>query len=273
MLDPTSIAPSRWTCRLREAFRDDAFRALCADIQDLGGNAVPIKVRPLGVGASNTSVQPSPAYELVYGHRRHRACLQMGLPIKAFIESIDDRQLVQEMLAEGSQRSDLSAYEAGGLYKRLLDGGVYPSMRRLAESIRRDVSDVSRAIALAALPSALVDAMTSPRELALHDAARFAAALSKDPERAIGIATALAEKSGPVRPKILLSAITAEPDPIVEDGPEPEVTPLMAQGRQVGQFAIAPNGAVSMTLLPSLPRQRVKALRSEIQRFLKALAC
>jgi len=196
----------------------------------------------------------------------------MGLPVKAIVEPVDDKQLLEEMLAENSKHSDVSAFESGLLYRQLLDDGAYPSMRRLATAIRRDVADVSRAMALAALPTALIDALTSPRELALHDAGKFTAAIARDPNRATEIATQLAAIDGPVRPKELLRAINEGQALAAAARPDHDVTPLIANGKKVGEFGIAPDGKVEMTIRPGLPRTQLEALRNQVRAFIESTA-
>ena len=108
-----------------------------------------------GVGRSNPPADGAAqaaqqGYEIVYGHRRHRACLDLGLPVLAVVEEVGEQQLFEQMERENRARADLSAWEQGMMYARALDQGLYPSNRQLAQAIGRDLGDVGKALSLAA---------------------------------------------------------------------------------------------------------------------------
>lgn len=68
-LDPATVVPSRWANRHDASFSTPDFIRFKADIEHAGGNVQPIVVRPLDADGQG--------YEIVFGHRRHRAC-QIG---------------------------------------------------------------------------------------------------------------------------------------------------------------------------------------------------
>lgn len=184
-LDPQTVRPSRWANRHADSFADEAFAELKADIASAGTNVQPVVVRTLSQGSKAEEGGHGaglPAYELVFGHRRHRACLELGLPLQAMVCEMDDRALFEAMDRENRARKNLSAWEQGAMYRRALDEGLYPSQRRLAESLGVDVSLVSKALALARLPEAVVAAFQSPLELQFRWAQPLSDALQKDPE-------------------------------------------------------------------------------------------
>jgi ParB family chromosome partitioning protein len=154
MLDPAVIHPSRWANRHELSFAGLDFQQLKDEIAGAGKNVQPIKVRPLGGKPGE--------YEIVFGHRRHRACLELGLPVEAMIESMDDQALFAEMDRENRVRADLRPYEQGLMYRRALDEGLFPSLRQMAEKLGVDVSAVSKARDIAALPQFVLDAFSSP---------------------------------------------------------------------------------------------------------------
>ena len=78
-LDPQTIVPSRWANRHPDAFRTAEFARLKQDIELAGGNVQPISVRPL--------IDQPGRYEIVFGHRRHRACAELGLAVLATIDT------------------------------------------------------------------------------------------------------------------------------------------------------------------------------------------
>lgn len=76
-LDPKTVVATRWANRHESSFKTASFARLKGDIEQAGGNVQPILVRP-GDG-------PGQPDEVVFGHRRHRACLELNLPVLAVI--------------------------------------------------------------------------------------------------------------------------------------------------------------------------------------------
>lgn len=196
MLDPQTVRPSRWANRHEHSFGDDAFAELKADIATAGTNVQPVTVRPVR-GVLNGSTAGGPAaggqiqYELVYGHRRHRACLELGLPLQAMVDEMTDQALFEAMDRENRARKNLSPWEQGMMYRRALEEGLYPSQRRLAESLGVDVALVSKSLSLARLPQAVVAAFASPLDIQYRWAQPLAEALQKDPEGVLARASSL----------------------------------------------------------------------------------
>lgn len=176
-LEASCVHPSAWANRHASAFETPRYLALKEEIRSAGGNIQPIKVRrfasssatPTALsGATDAEAEgraPVTHYEIVYGHRRHRACLELGLPVLAMIEDLGDAQLFAEMDRENRQRENLSPWEQGVVYARALDQGLFPSMRQLADKVGCDPATVSRTIALARLPQEIVSIFASPTEL------------------------------------------------------------------------------------------------------------
>jgi ParB family chromosome partitioning protein len=185
-LDAQTVRPSRWANRHEASFTDAAFAELKADIAAAGGNVQPVSVRPVLNGSTNGSTPGGgAAYELVFGHRRHRACLELGLPLQAMVADLSDRELFEAMERENRARKNLSAWEQGAMYKRALDEGLYPSQRKLSEALGVDVSLVSKSLSLARLPDVVVAAFASPLDIQFRWAQPLAEALQKDPEALI----------------------------------------------------------------------------------------
>ena len=193
-LDPATVRPSRWANRHEASFADAAFDELKAEIEASGGNVQPVSVRPV-VAVLNGSTPGGVVYELVFGHRRHRACLELGLPLLAMVTDLNDRELFETMERENRARKNLSAWEQGGMYKRALDEGLYPSQRKLSEALGVDVSLVSKSLSLARLPDAVVLAFASPLEIQFRWAQPLAEALQKDPDALIARAHRIQQSS------------------------------------------------------------------------------
>lgn len=222
-LDPRTVRPSRWANRHADSLADAAFAALKAEIASAGGNVQPVKVRPVaaapaagnpasGAGSGGQGAgSGGAAFELVFGHRRHRACLELGLPVNALIEAVSDRELFEAMDRENRGRKSLSAWEQGMTYRRALDEGLYPSQRRLAESLGVDVALVSKSLTLARLPGSVVGAFASPNDIQFRWAQPLADALQKDPDGMLARAEALRGAAGPQAASLVFAALIGAP--------------------------------------------------------------
>ena len=173
-LDPKTIKPSKWANRNELSYAEKEFEELKREIETSGGNIQPIKVRP--------SKSTPGEFELVFGHRRHRACLELGLSVLAVIEDLDDSELFCQMDRENRARASLSPWEAGTTYVKALDEGLFPSARKLAEAASIDLSQLGKALALARLPSDVIAAFPSPLDLQYRWSTLLTAALQKDPD-------------------------------------------------------------------------------------------
>ena len=174
-LDPACVVPSKWANRHGDSFENSDFQALKADIGSAGGNVQAIKVRPI------PGSDPQ-RYEIVFGHRRHRACMDLDLPVLAVIESINEQALFVEMDRENRQRADLRPYEQGEMYRRALDEGLYASLRKLAEAIGVQPSNVSVALKIARLPVDVLNAFPSRLDIQYRWAAPLTDVLEKEPD-------------------------------------------------------------------------------------------
>lgn len=189
-LDPTLIVPSSWANRHHDSYGGADFAALKEEIGAAGGNVQPIKVRPIPTGANEGK------FEVVFGHRRHRACMELGIPVLALVESIDDRSLFIEMDRENRQRADLRPYEQGLMYRRALESGLFSSMRKLAEEIGVPMSQVSKAHQIAALPSHVLEAFPSPLDIQFRWGQVLADAVKANPDGVAKVANELITRKG-----------------------------------------------------------------------------
>lgn len=257
-LDARTIRPSRWANRHAASFDGAAYTELRDEIASAGGNVQPIKVRPLKTPDDVLK------HEVVYGHRRHRACLELGLPVLAIEEDVNDVQLFAEMERENRARANLSPWEQGMMYRRALDEGLFPSQRKLSEALGVDLALVSKSLSVARLPDAVVAAFESPLVIQYRWAQPLAEAVQKDPEAVLARAKELAMKSPRPLPKEVLEHLVAG----AESPPSAEVVQL-GEGRRVvrwqpgarGSVRIEiPSGALSAKQLESLQEWLRKSL-------------
>lgn len=185
LIEADVIVSSRWANRINDSFTSPDFLKLKNEIAQAGGNVQPIKVRPLEGDANR--------YEIVYGYRRHRACSDLGLPVLALVEQIDDKELFKEMDRENRDRLDLSPWEQGRMYQKSLKEGLFASLGELSREIGIDKGNLSKAIKLAELPEDVVNAFPSPLELQFRWAKLLNDAIRKEPDEILARARRLLE--------------------------------------------------------------------------------
>ncbi len=192
-LDPKKIRSSEFVNRLEAALKDDdaEFRLLKEDIRTQG-QLDPIRVRPAPAGGGFE-------YEIVYGHRRHAACLALdqetdgGFRVQALLDaaSVDRKRLALQMHAENDVRDDLSPYEYGRMYQSWLNAKIFETQVELAAAVGRDDSPVSMYLQIAELPAEVLAAFADPRKISLRWAPQLMKALKDDREHVLVTARAV----------------------------------------------------------------------------------
>lgn len=124
-LDPGSIDPSPFPDRLPDDSQVD-FEALKRLIAE-EGQKVPIQVR--------RHPKISGRYQIVYGHRRWRAALDLGIKVKATVVALSDSELVVSQGIENAARQDLSWIERALFAWRMDQAGIKARDIRAALSI------------------------------------------------------------------------------------------------------------------------------------------
>jgi len=278
-LDPRSVRASAWANRHEDTYRDATFLALKAEIAAAGGNVQPIKVRPLapegqGVGPSNPPADKGPGaeaagalYELVFGHRRHRACLELGLPVAAVVEDLPEQQMFVQMERENRARKDLSAWEQGAMYARALDRGLYPSNRQLASAVGRDLGDIGKALALARLPLAVVQAFATPLDLQYRWAKPLSDAQQRDPDGLVLRARALKAKASKLSPKQTFDALIGSAPAAGQPAPLADI-PVHMAGKAVAVVGVDAAGRTEVRFARALKDAQRRALAELIGQFL-----
>ena len=177
LLDSAQVVASRWANRINASFANAAFEQLKDEIAQSHGNVQPIKVRPLAGEAGH--------FEIIFGHRRHRACAELQLPVLALVEALSDAELFKQMDRENRARADLSPWEQGMMYRQALNDGLFSSREQLARELSIDPGNLSKALRLAELDPAILAAFASPLELQYRWAKPLADALAIDRARVL----------------------------------------------------------------------------------------
>ncbi len=155
------IDPSPYQPRLY--FDPTALEELATSIQVLG-LGTPILVRPLENGR----------YELVGGERRWRASkLNGATTITAIIKPMSDGAAMLLALTD-NEKEDLSDYELGKSYYRIINEGEEGSIRALARRLGINHSSISRCLAMMELPVPIRSVLDkNPRLITLNYVKRF----------------------------------------------------------------------------------------------------
>lgn len=142
------IEPSPVADRFAEV--DDAgFEALKASIAERG-QEVPVLVRPHPASAGR--------FQCAYGHRRVRAALELGRPVRAVVRPLSDEDLVVAQGVENSARQDLSFVERAVFALKLEQAGHPRAVVQAALTIDR--AEASKLVAVArAVPADIVAAI------------------------------------------------------------------------------------------------------------------
>jgi ParB family transcriptional regulator, chromosome partitioning protein len=186
-------------------------------------------------------------YEIVFGHRRHRACLELGIPVLAAIytKPLLDLDLFAMMDRENRERDDLSPYEQGTMYRRALDGNLFPSQRRLAEALGVSHTWVGKTIVVADLPGAIVECFRNPLDIQHRHAEQISNALETDRKGVLRRAEKLRQTTQKPGPAAVVAALLGNTG---QGGASPKSQPLLVAGKQAGKWARTKEGGVTITL-------------------------
>ena len=304
LLDPRTIKPSIWANRHEDSFRSEEFSSLKAEIENAGGNVQAIKVRPMTSAQANPvlSKQAQPdrdalkkggvepfnppyEYEIVFGHRRHRACLELKIPVLALIEETTEKELFVDMDRENRLRADLSPWEQGMMYAKALDKGLFASNARLASAVGRDTGLIGKALALARLPMGIVDAFPTPLEIQYRWAKLLTDRLLVDPEGITHRASYLKKNKEKLNAREVFDLLTADEPIEVELNkhagfaaaqsqpptaePSQKVT-LGKRGKPMATVSTDPKGRVMIRFKSAITPAQHAALTQLLQKFLDA---
>jgi ParB family chromosome partitioning protein len=256
-LDPKLIKPSKWANRNELSYGGSDFSELKLEIESAGGNIQPIKVRP--------SKSVPGEYELVFGHRRHRACLELGIQVLAVIEDLNDSDLFCQMDRENRARAALSPWEAGTTYAKALDEGLFSSARKLSDAASIDLSQLGKALALARLPADVIAAFPNPLDLQYRWAPLLTQALQKDPDLILARAAEMKASTEKLNSPQVLSRL-------LEGGgtvPPPSAKKVSVKGKdgQTAEIKMDPAKRSAVISLANIDPKRF----SDVEKAIKAL--
>jgi len=124
-------------------------RALMDSIRE-HGQQVPVLLRPHPATPDR--------YQVVYGRRRVLALRDLGLPVKALVRDLDDRELILAQGQENAARRDLSFIEKANFARQMRDHGY--DRATICAALHVDKTVVSRMLTVVdRLPVELIEAI------------------------------------------------------------------------------------------------------------------
>lgn len=267
MLDPRDIGQTQLPNREQSTYDHDAFFELQQSIRQAGCNVEPIKIRRRTTTGDSKDVNAAVAYEVIFGHRRLEACRRLGLKVKAIVvQSMSDRQLLVERMAENSGRAEFAPIELGRICRAALDSGMFSQQKQLAIELGRDEGQISKAVALARLPDEILAAFADVAELQYRHVKPLRDALNADEAHVMAMAREI--RSGGATQsldRVLKRLTTPQHEPIEPFNPDTASRSLTCRGKPIGELRVDSNGRVNVLITTKLNADAIDALQQQIE--------
>ncbi|OYU42724.1 MAG: chromosome partitioning protein ParB [Burkholderiales bacterium PBB4] len=234
-LEASLVDESKWANRHSSSFDTAAFDRFKDEIAHAGGNIQPILVRPV-----------ASRYEVVFGHRRFKACKLLGLPVLAMIAEMSDEELFTLMDRENRERADLSPFEQGEMWRKAIDEGLFSSARQLASHVGVSNVHVTQCMSVARLPSFVLELFANPTEIQVRWAKAINDQLQADPEL-------LTDRSAKIKALGKNFSSSKIFEMLVRDdkgSTKLHSSPLKHEGKVVGKISRGADGEVSVSIKP-----------------------
>lgn len=139
----------------------------------VNGQQVPVLLRP--------AADRDGHFDVIYGRRRIMACEQLGIPVKALIRTMDDKEALMAKGLENASRMELSFYERARFAQAILEQGHSREEAMQALSISKNVlSQLERVVRL--IPDAVGDAIGAAPGAGRPKWMSLASIFEKDPK-------------------------------------------------------------------------------------------
>ena len=121
-------------------------------------------------------------YELIFGHRRWRACKQLGINLLCrVVTDLSDETAAALQTSENFDRQDISDYARALSFKRLLDNNVFDSESKLCAKLRISKTTINDILSYTRLPKEVLDKLTNIHKVSRRIIVKLSV-LSKDPD-------------------------------------------------------------------------------------------
>jgi len=182
LLDPNSIEPAKWAQVDPFDYVGQRFARLKDSIADCSGNLQPVKVRqtiqPLRSSISDAAGGPG-SYELVFGYSRVRACLELGLPVLAMMETLSEVDGLRQFFFEYRSHGSWRPWRLGRTLETVLQQGYFPSIRRASQGLGLSVTEACLLQKLGCMPDSIRAAFGN-RDITERQAKKLVDAMAVD---------------------------------------------------------------------------------------------
>jgi ParB family chromosome partitioning protein len=228
-LDPKTIDPSPYPDRLPDDDPND-FESFKRSIET-EGQKIPIQVRrhPSSIGR----------YQVVYGHRRWRAALELGQTVRAIEVEISDLDLVVAQGIENASRQDLTWIERVLFASRMDDAGIKP--RDIYAALSIEHSELARMRSVyRSIPADVIEAIGRAPKIGRPRWLDLAKTISAVPGALEAVRGALSRaNAGPASSNERFQRVLGAVKPSLEA--RSSLTPIAdAAGKRLGACSISP---------------------------------
>ncbi|MCF6765782.1 ParB/RepB/Spo0J family partition protein [Thiotrichales bacterium 19S3-7] len=158
----------RWQFADRSNFEFGDTLKLGTDIKNNG------QVEPVIVRKSNDSKFK---YEVIAGSRRHRACLETDILMKAIVKNISDQEAFFMQLRE-NEKQPISDYSRGMNFKKLIDSGK-STVEELSKINQCSKEKIYHLLSFASVPTQIWDAVANMSKVSCRSASTINALAKK----------------------------------------------------------------------------------------------
>ena len=149
-------------------------------------------------------------YQVVYGRRRVAALRDLGLPVKAMVRDLTDRDLIIAQGQENAARRDLSFIEKANFARQMRDQGF--ERKVICDALHIDKTVISRMLSVAdAVPVALIEAIGSAPSAGRDRWRKLSDAMARKPQDLDRVLAALSGDTSDQRFEQAFAEITAKP--------------------------------------------------------------
>ena len=122
-------------------------------------------------------------YEIIFGRRRHQACLNLEKP---FLVILKKDMTFQEALScqhsENKCRDDVSPYSDSIIYKKVLDSGLFKNQKELACNLNISKQTLSDILSFTKIPKDLLKLIPNPHALSISMAKKIVSLVDSNEE-------------------------------------------------------------------------------------------
>jgi ParB family chromosome partitioning protein len=233
------------------------------------------------------SIQGDPEhdYEVVAGHRRLKACLELSresagrFPVLAILDAdaAELRNIAMKMYRENKVREDLSPYEYGRMFRKWLDAGIFRTQGEIAQATHLSQPSVSLYAAVFELPREIHGAFGDPRLISVRWVPELARALKANSAAVLELARQLAKADARPAAEAVFEALTrsavaaraSRGAPTRTESFKLENRVIFTFGRKEGRFAVKLGRLVDKGLQRELADDLQEFLRGWLTKRMK----